>query len=1761
MTNSADPFKLRALPAVRGILEHGEYLGREAPSHPRKDTIVAFHRFAGPVDIGGDSRRATVLVYERADGSKFYDLNAKRDDAPPTTIQGLSAAPLKTPLVPRDVSSDQGGRTLTQPATTEPLAGEVGGAQDSVNLDLSKNKGRTLFSPRREEDRAPLYSALQRGVDRLGLDKAPPGQWLSTIRNMPGVKAEEVRWSGVEDWLKQQPKSVTRADVLDYLRANALDVREVVRGAPTEPPDVAAKRQRFQDLNDAADRVEPKGGELSPAEYDEMRQLGDELSHHPNPWLSAKEPMYERHALPGGENYRELLVTLPKEQFEKPISGDPFAQVPFAHEYRSSHWEERNVLAHVRFDERTAPDGAKTLLVHEVQSDWHQAGRRRGYQGDFTTLPAGWTVVEFPTGSPEQRFMARSPDGHDITSYGYPTREAAIAEALDRLNNGAFSTVPNAPFKTTWPALVMKRIIKFAVDNGFDRVAWAPGDVQADRYDLSKHIDHLVWDEKPSGRGTLVAYDKNGHAVISRPNVRPEELPDVIGKEAADKLMQRPLTKAGQRQLSNADLKVGGEGMRAFYDKMLPAEVNKIAGRFGGKVGMATIPKVEKTDFAGAEWRGEASGMRMRAVDAALAARRGRDVLDPLFAAASDIHKSGADVESIREGLARTPAGPYVEKAGGWPELPIKTQPVHSLDITPNMRRAVQSEGLPLFSPRLPHERPGASAAEVEEAPQLGRHEDDVSALINAVVTERGGIAGTASAPTVEDRDLSRVAQLGSKAVKNLNPLERSQSIFPRTLAALDDKFASYYRAFIARQTEGNTNAHDLRSIISDSLVRLPATSRDRVYAALELARKWNARPTNPELRVRVRNNSYWQAQHSKIGDDYILTAEETHAFHDALRLGDAGWDTFTAALVKREGWRGEADPAAIEAAAAKAGLHLPEGKRLMRLATALRTAQQQANQAYFPAMRFGDIYLAVTPKLGPDLDNVSVRLGRPQVQWFQTVERAPGRDLLGLRRTPPDQMQEVRDAIAALGKRNDNTGQPAFGAFKNTSPGVWESATHRIETGDLRRTPEALRQLNIPAIEKLFMLMERHATAKVIQDVLAERTPEEGMSAKDAAELKRQTARYGDNFKLTGGEAFDRYQALLGSTKDTLLDALYHDLLAGWKKRASLTPGYSADFDRAIGTHIGQVSRNAADMVHREPIDAAYQDIQDNHPNQSVRLYAQDFQRDQDNPRSMLSRAAQSANQIGFVYALAVNPASTLKIMLHAPMMAAPVMSVGVGMGRAAKELALATGEAYRNVTFDAQHGASIDVAALGKTPGEKAFIAELDKAGLLHSVGADDVRGINDRQAGLWGPAATLIRRAMDIASSNISVADQANRTGVALAAYRIAQNKSALMLAAKPLMQRNALFRAEVAKATEENMRGSIGTNQDMATAEAAALQEVYPRFMLDQAAGQWGRANQAPAMRGTEGHLLFALHGFQTRYLSTMLSLLKNSGPEGKVAAAWMIGGLAAVAGAYGQPFVQDVENGADWAWKAVSHVDPMIDAHLREWMADAGLGKVGADILLRGPASALFGTDMPSAVGFGDIVSRSMAPTDALGTVPSMLLGRLMAAYNRESTGQGAAIAGAELLPAALRNPAQAALQARQGVISARGEMEQPAGDITAADTAKRASGFTSLDAAQARARNEFDYDVAHHDDELRQDIVRSVAVLAVRASAADRSGDHAGADALRAQAQRIIQANQGLRITEQAYKDAEFETMNPALYRLTRTPMRVRAQVQASPYP
>lgn len=78
---------------------------------------------------------------------------------------------------------------------------------------------------------------------------------------------------------------------------------------------------------------------------------------------------FGRYVEPGGENYREILLTIPNEGQEK--------------FYYRNHFDQPNILVHIRVTDRIDDKGRKVLVADEIQSDWHQQGREKGYKGDF----------------------------------------------------------------------------------------------------------------------------------------------------------------------------------------------------------------------------------------------------------------------------------------------------------------------------------------------------------------------------------------------------------------------------------------------------------------------------------------------------------------------------------------------------------------------------------------------------------------------------------------------------------------------------------------------------------------------------------------------------------------------------------------------------------------------------------------------------------------------------------------------------------------------------------------------------------------------------------------------------------------------------------------------------------------------------------------------------------------------------------------------------------------------------------------------------------------------------------------------------------------------------------------------------------------------------------------------------------------------------------------------------------------------------------
>jgi len=276
------------------------------------------------------------------------------------------------------------------------------------------------------------------------------------------------------------------------------------------------------------EQFDSKEDALASAEEYAKKIKKDWESETREPEISDESPgKFSEYTLPGGENYKELLLTLP--------GGKKFS---------SSHFDEKNILAHVRFNERTDSEGKKVLFIEEIQSDWAQRGKKEG-----------------------------------------------------------FDKVPKAPFVTdtkAWVALAIKRMMRYAVDSGFDKIAFINGEQSADRYDLSEKINSLYYKKNDNGNYNLKAMTNDDTIIDVASNVSKNSISDWVGNEVANKIINEEgatpefgdrlfNTYEGYRQLKGIDLKVGGEGMKTFYDVIVSSVAKETARKLGGKLGESTI--------------------------------------------------------------------------------------------------------------------------------------------------------------------------------------------------------------------------------------------------------------------------------------------------------------------------------------------------------------------------------------------------------------------------------------------------------------------------------------------------------------------------------------------------------------------------------------------------------------------------------------------------------------------------------------------------------------------------------------------------------------------------------------------------------------------------------------------------------------------------------------------------------------------------------------------------------------------------------------------------------------------------------------------------------------------------------------------------------------------------------------------------------------------------------------------------------------------
>src|SRR5262249_38137002 len=146
-----------------------------------------------------------------------------------------------------------------------------------------------------------------------------------------------------------------------------------------------------------------------------------------------------------------------------------------------------------------------------------------------------------------EQFMSRFDAG---TERAAVERYVNAAKELRLLEAARQSGVPDAPFKTTWPELALKRMLRYASEHGYDKIAWTSGETQAARYDLSKQVDHLLYKKNADGTFQVSAQVPNRGGHMLGDSIPAEKLEDHVGKEVA----QRIIDGAGK------DENLGGPG-------------------------------------------------------------------------------------------------------------------------------------------------------------------------------------------------------------------------------------------------------------------------------------------------------------------------------------------------------------------------------------------------------------------------------------------------------------------------------------------------------------------------------------------------------------------------------------------------------------------------------------------------------------------------------------------------------------------------------------------------------------------------------------------------------------------------------------------------------------------------------------------------------------------------------------------------------------------------------------------------------------------------------------------------------------------------------------------------------------------------------------------------------------------------------------------------------------------------------------------------
>ena len=462
-----------------------------------------------------------------------------------------------------------------------------------------------------------LYSALVKATEDPSLPAK--SQSIPNFLRKKGVSQEEIKWLELDEWIKDNTVNgkVDRMALQAFVKANWVEIREIER-------DDQSKYSHPADIDNPITRnfwsrllhSQPRPG--MSIEGETAREVISNLftyqSHQKDIWLNSgtsfnvsdktKDTLAEigeetnKATVPGDKKAIKLINSLPRPLIEDFIYiayedfgidwihpeympptkfGSYFTDIPGGQNYRelevilptktnedvlseynSPHWEEGNVAFHILFDERIGEGGNKTLYVIEAQSDWGQA-------------------------------------------------------------MGKYRDTPDMPFKHNWPALIIKRAIRWAAEHGFDRVAFPSAETLIKRWGSDQFMWHKVkegtWNltERQQYGGHAAGFDLQSEAerLAAEGRFNQSKTITIDSKEDVDAFIRiryssdqyeeryinrkvDQLWSAIQKSPESGALLPRKEGMQKFYGEVIPNLLKKFVKQWGGDVEAGGVKKEVK---------------------------------------------------------------------------------------------------------------------------------------------------------------------------------------------------------------------------------------------------------------------------------------------------------------------------------------------------------------------------------------------------------------------------------------------------------------------------------------------------------------------------------------------------------------------------------------------------------------------------------------------------------------------------------------------------------------------------------------------------------------------------------------------------------------------------------------------------------------------------------------------------------------------------------------------------------------------------------------------------------------------------------------------------------------------------------------------------------------------------------------------------------------------------------------------------------------